>query len=110
MGKSQNKGRYIGTIASETGFTTLATLTGFHWWVYDSAIGFPGYHPWQINHPLRDMPFASRPNSWGETLSLGGGSKPSYGLFLIFPMSSSTFCRSHNPSFRTFTPSPQDFL
>jgi solute carrier family 25 phosphate transporter 3 len=48
MGKPQNKGKSIGTIASETGFTALATkglgarvvmigtLTGFQWWIYDS--------------------------------------------------------------------------
>lgn len=48
MGKEANKGKSIGTIASETGFATLATkglgtrivmigtLTGFQWWIYDS--------------------------------------------------------------------------
>jgi len=48
MGKPGNKGKSVGTIASETGFATLATkglgarvvmigtLTGFQWWIYDS--------------------------------------------------------------------------
>ncbi|KAG1735497.1 mitochondrial carrier domain-containing protein [Suillus lakei] len=48
MGKPANKGKSIGTIASETGMVTLATkgigtrvlmigtLTGFQWWIYDS--------------------------------------------------------------------------
>ncbi|KAF8587896.1 mitochondrial carrier protein [Ramaria rubella] len=48
MGKADNKGKSIGTIASETGIMTLATkglgtrvlmigtLTGFQWWIYDS--------------------------------------------------------------------------
>ncbi|KAG1816264.1 mitochondrial carrier domain-containing protein [Suillus variegatus] len=48
MGKPANKGKSIGTIASETGIVTLATkglgarvlmigtLTGFQWWIYDS--------------------------------------------------------------------------
>ncbi|KAG1741691.1 mitochondrial carrier domain-containing protein [Suillus lakei] len=49
MGKTANKGKSIGTIASETGFAALAakglgtrvlmiigTLTGFQWWIYDS--------------------------------------------------------------------------
>ncbi|KAF9777335.1 mitochondrial carrier protein [Thelephora terrestris] len=48
LGKPGNKGKTVGTIASETGFVTLATkglgarvvmigtLTGFQWWIYDS--------------------------------------------------------------------------
>ncbi|KDQ50444.1 hypothetical protein JAAARDRAFT_42106 [Jaapia argillacea MUCL 33604] len=48
MGKPGNKGKGVGQIASETGFTTLATkglgtriimigtLTGFQWWIYDT--------------------------------------------------------------------------
>jgi len=48
LGKAENKGKSIGTIASETGIATLATkglptrvlmigtLTGFQWWIYDS--------------------------------------------------------------------------
>ena len=48
LGKPENKGKSIGTIASETGFANLATkglgarvimigtLTGFQWWIYDS--------------------------------------------------------------------------
>jgi len=48
MGKAENKGKSIGTIASEAGIKTLATkglgtrvlmigtLTGFQWWIYDS--------------------------------------------------------------------------
>ncbi|KAG1854830.1 mitochondrial carrier protein [Suillus subalutaceus] len=48
MGKPTNKGKSIGTIASETGLVTLATkglgtrvlmigtLTGFQWWIYDT--------------------------------------------------------------------------
>ncbi|KIP07097.1 hypothetical protein PHLGIDRAFT_127874 [Phlebiopsis gigantea 11061_1 CR5-6] len=48
MGKAENKGKSIGTIASEVGFANLATkglgtrvlmigtLTGFQWWIYDS--------------------------------------------------------------------------
>jgi len=48
LGKAENKGKSVGTIASETGVKTLATkglgtrvimigtLTGFQWWIYDS--------------------------------------------------------------------------
>jgi len=48
LGKAGNKGKSLGTIANEVGFTTLATkglgtrvimigtLTGFQWWIYDS--------------------------------------------------------------------------
>jgi len=48
LGKAENKGKSIGTIASETGIATLATkglatrvlmigtLTGFQWWIYDT--------------------------------------------------------------------------
>ncbi|KAF6761570.1 mitochondrial carrier protein [Ephemerocybe angulata] len=48
LGKAENKGKSVGTIASETGIATLATkglgtrvimigtLTGFQWWIYDS--------------------------------------------------------------------------
>ena len=48
LSKPGNKGKSISTIASETGFVTLATkglgarvvlfgtLTGFQWWIYDS--------------------------------------------------------------------------
>lgn len=48
MGKAENKGKSIGTIASEVGFTNLATkglgtriimigtLTGLQWWIYDT--------------------------------------------------------------------------
>ncbi|KAK0497303.1 mitochondrial carrier protein [Armillaria luteobubalina] len=48
LGKAANKGKSIGTIASEVGFGTLATkglgtrvlmigtLTGFQWWIYDT--------------------------------------------------------------------------
>jgi len=48
MGKPSNRGKGLGQIASEVGFTTLATkglgtrvlmigtLTGFQWWIYDS--------------------------------------------------------------------------
>ncbi|KAF0719118.1 Aste57867_1273 [Aphanomyces stellatus] len=48
MGKTENKSKSIGQIASETGLTTLATkglgtrilmigtLTGLQWWIYDS--------------------------------------------------------------------------
>jgi len=48
LGKPSNKGKSIGTIASEVGFANLATkglptrilmigtLTGFQWWIYDS--------------------------------------------------------------------------
>ncbi|KAH8103802.1 mitochondrial carrier protein [Cristinia sonorae] len=48
MGKPANRGKSIGTIASEVGFASLATkglgtrvlmigtLTGFQWWIYDS--------------------------------------------------------------------------
>lgn len=48
LGKAENKGKSVGTIASETGVMTLATkglgtrvimigtLTGFQWWIYDS--------------------------------------------------------------------------
>jgi len=48
LGKTENKGKSIGKIASETGVMTLATkglgtrvimigtLTGFQWWIYDS--------------------------------------------------------------------------
>lgn len=48
LGKPENKGKSIGTIASETGMVALATkglgarvvmigtLTGFQWWIYDS--------------------------------------------------------------------------
>ncbi|KIY52963.1 mitochondrial carrier [Fistulina hepatica ATCC 64428] len=48
LGKAENKGKSIGTIASETGIATLmtkglptrvimiGTLTGFQWWIYDS--------------------------------------------------------------------------
>jgi len=48
LGKAENKGKSIGTIASETGMVTLATkglatrvlmigtLTGFQWWIYDT--------------------------------------------------------------------------
>jgi solute carrier family 25 phosphate transporter 3 len=48
LGKTENKGKSIGTIASEVGFGTLATkglstrvlmigtLTGFQWWIYDT--------------------------------------------------------------------------
>lgn len=48
LGKAENKGKSVGTIASETGIMTLATkglgtrvimigtLTGFQWWIYDS--------------------------------------------------------------------------
>lgn len=48
MGKPSNKGKSIGTIASEVGILSLATkglgtrvimigtLTGFQWWIYDS--------------------------------------------------------------------------
>ncbi|KAJ7077889.1 mitochondrial carrier domain-containing protein [Mycena belliarum] len=48
LGKAENKGKSVGTIASEVGITTLATkglgtrvimigtLTGFQWWIYDS--------------------------------------------------------------------------
>jgi len=48
LGKAGNKGKSLGTIASEVGFVTLATkglgtrvimigtLTGFQWWIYDS--------------------------------------------------------------------------
>jgi solute carrier family 25 (mitochondrial phosphate transporter), member 3 len=48
MGKADNKGKSIGTIASETGLMNLATkglgtriimigtLTGLQWWIYDS--------------------------------------------------------------------------
>ncbi|TCD60825.1 Cu/Pi carrier [Steccherinum ochraceum] len=48
MGKPANKGKSLGTIASEVGFKSLATkglgtriimigtLTGFQWWIYDT--------------------------------------------------------------------------
>ena len=48
LGKTANKGKSIGQIASEVGFVSLATkglatrvlmigtLTGFQWWIYDS--------------------------------------------------------------------------
>ncbi|EAU90579.1 mitochondrial carrier protein [Coprinopsis cinerea okayama7 len=48
LGKAENKGKSIGTIASETGLVSLATkglgtrvimigtLTGFQWWIYDT--------------------------------------------------------------------------
>ena len=48
LGKPGNKGKSVGTIASETGMVALATkglgarvvmigtLTGFQWWIYDS--------------------------------------------------------------------------
>ncbi|KAJ8520299.1 hypothetical protein ONZ45_g2859 [Pleurotus djamor] len=48
LGKAENKGKSVGTIASEVGISTLATkglgtrvimigtLTGFQWWIYDS--------------------------------------------------------------------------
>lgn len=48
LGKPQNKGKSLGAIVNEVGFSTLATkglgtrvvmigtLTGFQWWIYDS--------------------------------------------------------------------------
>ncbi|KAF9014352.1 mitochondrial carrier protein [Hymenopellis radicata] len=48
LGKAENKGKSIGTIASEVGIKTIAikglgtrvlmigTLTGFQWWIYDT--------------------------------------------------------------------------
>jgi len=48
LGKAENKGKSVGTIASETGLYKLATrglptrilmigtLTGFQWWIYDT--------------------------------------------------------------------------